>query len=108
MSCSFDDVRRTARRLSAAGAVAALMLMSAMTAASAAELYGSVSSDGKRQANVTVELFSGGDRVATVSTSRQGSYRFRNIPPGTYRVNAGGREKTVRVGPGVNRLNISN
>jgi len=111
MSSSFRDVRkgvrRKVRRLSAAGATAALMLLSAMAAASAAELYGSVSSGGKGQARVAVELFSDQGAVATVRTSKRGSYRFRNIPPGNYRVRAGGQEKKVYVGPGVNRLNIA-
>lgn len=107
MSRSFDDVRRKVRRLSAAGATAALMLLSAMAAASAAELYGSVTQGGKRHANVEVELFSGDKRVAPpVRTSRQGTYRFRNIAPGNYRVRAGGQENKVYVGPGVNRFNI--
>lgn len=107
MSRSFGDVRRKVRRLSAVGATAALMLLSAMAAASAAELYGSVSEGGKGQASVTVELFSGQGSVATARTSRQGTYRFRNIAPGNYSVRAGGQEKKVYVGPGVNRLNIA-
>jgi hypothetical protein len=107
MSSSFDDVRRKVRRFSVVGATAASMLLSAMAAASAAELYGSVSSGGKRQANVAVELFSGQSRVATATTSRQGAYRFRNIAPGNYRVRAGGQEDKVYVGPGVNRFNIA-
>ena len=106
MSSSFDEARRKVRRLSAVAATAALMLLSAMAAASAAELYGSVSSGGKRQANVAVELFSGEGRVATATTSRQGTYRFRNIAPGNYRVTAAGQETKVYVGPGVNRFNI--
>jgi hypothetical protein len=107
MSRSFGDVRRKVRRLSAVGATAALMLLSAIAAASAAELYGSVSAGGKGQANVTVELLSDQGSVATVQTSRQGTYRFRNIAPGNYRVRAGGQENKVYVGPGVNRFNIA-
>jgi len=107
MSRSFGDVRRKVCRRSAVGATAALMLLSAMAAASAAELYGSVSEGGKGQASVAVELLSGQGSVATVRTSKRGSYRFRDIPPGNYRVRAAGQEKNVYVGPGTNRLNIA-
>jgi len=107
MSRSFEEVRHKVRRLSVVGATATLMLVSAMAAASAAELYGSVSEGGKRQASTAVELFSGQGPVATVQTSRQGTYRFRDIPPGNYRVKAGGQENKVYVGPGVNRFNIA-
>jgi protocatechuate 3,4-dioxygenase beta subunit len=55
---------------------------------------------------VTVELLSDQGSVATVQTSRQGTYRFRNIAPGNYSVSAGGQKKKVYVGPGVNRFNI--
>lgn len=107
MSRSFEDVRRKVRRLSAVGAAVALVLLSAIAAASAAELYGSVSTGGKRQAGMAVELLSGQGSVATVRTSRQGTYRFRNIPPGNYRVRAAGQERNVYVEPGVNRFNIA-
>ena len=107
MTGSFEDVWRKARRLSVVGAAVVFMLLSAMVAVSAAELYGSVSTGGKRQAGVAVELLSGQGSVATVRTSRQGTYRFRNIAPGNYRVRAGGQERPVYVGPGINRFNIA-
>lgn len=107
MSRNFADHQPKVGRLSAVGAAVALMLLSAIAAASAAELYGSVSAGGKRQASVAVELLSGKGSVATVRTSRRGTYRFRNIAPGNYRVRAAGQEKRVYVGPGVNRFNIA-
>jgi hypothetical protein len=103
------DQRQQMRRLFALFAVLAFVfvLFSAMVAASAAELYGVVSSGGKSQAGVEVELLSDQGSVATVQTSRRGSYRFRDIPPGNYRVRAAGQESNVYVGPGTNRFNIA-
>jgi hypothetical protein len=89
------------------GAAVAVVLGSALAGAAAAELYGSVSAGGKRQASVAVELVSGKGSVASVRTSNQGTYRFRNIPPGNYRVRAAGGEWPVYVGPGINRFNIA-
>lgn len=107
MFADFADHRPKLRRLSAFGAAVVLVLFSAMALASAAELYGVVSSGGKNQADVAVELLSGQGAVATVQTSKRGSYRFRDIPPGNYRVRAAGQESNVYVQPGTNRFNIA-
>lgn len=105
MSRDFADRRPKVRGFLAVGVAVVLMLLSGV--ASAAELYGSVSAGGKGQAGVEVVLLSGQNPVATVRTSRQGTYRFRNIAPGNYRVSAAGQDRTVYVGPGVNRFNIA-
>jgi protocatechuate 3,4-dioxygenase beta subunit len=56
---------------------------------------------------VAVELVSGTGPVASGRTSTQGTYRFRKIPPGNYRIRAVGGEWPVYVGPGINRFNIA-
>ena len=107
MPGSFAVVRRKVRQLAAVGAVAALGLMAAIAGAAAAELYGVVSSGGQAQPGVAVELLSGQGAVATATTTRQGTYRFRDIPPGSYRLKAAGEQRDVNVGPGVNRFNFA-
>jgi hypothetical protein len=95
------------RRWAVVGAAVVVVLLSAVAGASAAELYGSVSAGGKRQASVAVELVSGKGSVAKARTSSNGTYRFRNIPPGNYRIRAAGGEWPVYVGPGINRYNVA-
>lgn len=107
MSRDFAIRRLRVHRFLAAGAAITLVLLSAMATVSAAELFGSVSAGGKGRAGVDVVLLSGERPVATVRTSRQGTYRFRNIAPGNYHVRVADQVKTVYVGPGVNRLNIA-
>jgi hypothetical protein len=101
------SVRLKLWRRTVIAVVAALALLAVTIDAIAAELYGVVTSGGQPQPGIAVELLSGQGTVAAATTTRQGTYRFRNIPPGSYRLKAAGEQRDVNVGPGVNRFNFA-
>jgi hypothetical protein len=49
-------------------------------------IFGKVISKGTRQpiANATVKVFSGDVEIASVTTNKEGSFAFPNLPPGSY------------------------
>jgi hypothetical protein len=76
-------------------------------------IFGKVISKGTRQpiANATVKVLSGDVEVASVTTNKEGSFAFPNLPPGSYTlvVSAEGFwESRVRVTLGTNqRLSVT-
>jgi hypothetical protein len=93
------------RRLAVAGAVL-VAIAAQQPGAAAADLYGVVTLQGRAQAGTTIELLSDHGRVAEARTTGNGGYRFRDIPPGVYRLRVAGQERTVTVVPGINRLDV--
>ncbi len=106
MAGSGSGWSRTLRRLAVAGAVLGAIAAHQPGAAAAADLFGVVTLQGRPQVGTTVELLTDRGPVAAARTTGQGGYRFRDIPPGDYRLRAAGQERTVTVVPGINRLDV--